>query len=69
MTTTRRRFLTSTTALAAGTWVAPRFTIGQSGPSANSKINLAWIGIGGRGALNLQAWYDAGVLGKVTRRA
>lgn len=54
MTTTRRRFLTSTTALAAGAWMAPRFAIGRSGPSANSRINLACIGVGGRGAINLQ---------------
>jgi len=54
MPTTRRRFLTSTTALAAASWIAPRFAIGRSGPSANGKINLACIGVGGRGALNLQ---------------
>lgn len=54
MTTTRRQFLTSTTALAAGAWLAPRFAIARSGPSANSRINLACIGVGGRGALNLQ---------------
>jgi len=53
MTTTRRRFLTSAT-LATGSWIAPRFAIGQPGPSANSKINLAFIGVGGRGAINLQ---------------
>ncbi len=54
MTTTRRKFLTSTTALAAGSWIAPRFAIARPGPSANSKINLAFIGVGGRGVLNLQ---------------
>lgn len=35
--------------------MAPRFSIGQSGASANSKLNLAFIGVGGRGALNVQA--------------
>ena len=50
----RRRFLSSTTALAAGSWVAPRFAIGKSGPSANGRINLACVGVGGRGALNIQ---------------
>ena len=54
MNATRRRFLASTTALATGAWIAPRFAIGRSGPSANSRINLACIGVGGRGALNLQ---------------
>jgi len=54
MTITRRSFLTSTTALAAGSWIAPRFAIGNSGASANRRINLACIGVGGRGALNIQ---------------
>ena len=52
---TRRHFLTSTAAITAGTWIAPRFAIGQSGPSANEKINLAFIGCGGRGWDNLNA--------------
>ena len=54
LSTTRRNFLTSTSTLAAGAWIAPRFAIGRSGPSANSRINLAFIGVGGRGALNVQ---------------
>lgn len=54
MTTTRRRFLTSTTAFAASSWIAPRFALGQSGTPANSRINLACIGAGGRGAINIQ---------------
>ncbi len=62
MMTTRRRFLTSTTALAAGTWIAPRFAIGQSGGSANKKLNLAFIGVGGRGAHNLQGLADENVV-------
>lgn len=55
MTTTRRRFLTANTALAAASWIAPRFALGSPGPSASSRINLACIGAGGRGALNIQA--------------
>lgn len=54
MNTTRRRFIGSTTALAAGAFVLPRFSIGQSGPSANSRLNRAFIGVGGRGEKNLQ---------------
>ena len=34
--------------------MAPRFAIGQAGASANRKLNLAFIGAGGRGAINLQ---------------
>jgi predicted dehydrogenase len=49
----RRRFLASTAAITAGAWVAPRFSIARPGPSANSRINLAFIGAGGRGLVNL----------------
>lgn len=51
---TRRHFL-GTSALATGAFLAPRFAIGQSGPSANSRINLAFIGVGGRGMDNLNS--------------
>lgn len=54
MTSSRRHFLTSTTAVATGAFVLPRFSIAKPGPSANSKLNLAFIGVGGRGAKNLQ---------------
>ena len=59
---TRRQFLASTSAAAAASWSAPRFAIARSGPSANSKINLACIGVGGRGALNLQAFANENVV-------
>jgi predicted dehydrogenase len=52
--TTRRHLLTAATAFAAGAWLAPRIAIGRAGPPANSRINLAFIGVGGRGAHNLQ---------------
>ena len=42
----RRTFLSTTTAAAAST-VFPQFSIGKPGPSANSKINVAFIGSGG----------------------
>src|SRR4051812_31468120 len=44
----RRTFLKSS-ALAAAAFTLPRFSIGQPGPSANGKINVACIGIGNRG--------------------
>ncbi|MCU0779506.1 MAG: Gfo/Idh/MocA family oxidoreductase, partial [Akkermansiaceae bacterium] len=59
---TRRQFLASTSAAAAASWIAPRFAIARSGTSANSKINLACIGVGGRGALNLQAFANENVV-------
>jgi predicted dehydrogenase len=45
---TRRTFLKSS-AIAATAFSLPRFSIGQTGPSANSKINVACVGIGNRG--------------------
>jgi predicted dehydrogenase len=46
---TDRRTFVKSSALAAGALALPRFAIGQSGPSANSKVNLAVIGAGGMG--------------------
>ncbi|MGC6424648.1 MAG: Gfo/Idh/MocA family oxidoreductase [Lentimonas sp.] len=42
----RRSFMKTTAASAAGAFVLPRFSIGQPGPSANSKVNVAMIGSG-----------------------
>jgi predicted dehydrogenase len=49
----RRRFLGSTASAAAGAFVLPRFAIGQPGPSALSKINVAVIGTTNQGGSNL----------------
>jgi predicted dehydrogenase len=43
----RRKFLKTASAVGAGAFVAPQFSIGQAGPSANSKVNIAMIGGGG----------------------
>src|SRR5512133_1754334 len=45
---TRRAFL-ETSAAAAAAFTLPRFSIGQPGPSAGGKLNVASIGIGNRG--------------------
>lgn len=45
---TRRTFL-KTSAAAAAAFTLPRFSIGQTGIPANSRINVACIGIGNRG--------------------
>lgn len=45
---TRRSFL-KTSAAAAAAFTLPRFSIGQTGVPANSRINVACIGIGNRG--------------------
>jgi len=43
----RRDFLKCAGAVGASTFVLPSFSIGKSGPSANSKLNIAMIGGGG----------------------
>jgi predicted dehydrogenase len=43
----RRNFLKTAAAASAGAFVLPRFSIGQPGPSANSKLNIAHIGASG----------------------
>lgn len=45
----RRNFLKRSTLLGAGAFILPRFSIAQAGASANSKLNLALIGVGGGG--------------------
>ncbi|WP_414665092.1 Gfo/Idh/MocA family oxidoreductase [Horticoccus sp. 23ND18S-11] len=45
---TRRNFI-KTSALAATAFTLPRFSLGQAGVAANSKINVACVGIGNRG--------------------
>ncbi|MEM1108539.1 MAG: Gfo/Idh/MocA family oxidoreductase [Planctomycetota bacterium] len=47
----RRTFLKTTAASAAGANFVPSFAIGQSGPSANSKLNIAMIGAGNIAAM------------------
>ena len=47
--TTRRRFLRSSAAVAAGASHLPQFAIGAPGESSNSKINVAVVGCGGMG--------------------
>ena len=43
----RRNFIKTAAAASAGAFILPRFSIGQPGPSANSKLNIAHIGAGG----------------------
>lgn len=54
---TRRHFLKSTATVAASLHL-PKFAIGSSGPSANSKLNVAIIGSGNRGRASINALVD-----------
>ncbi|MCD6287749.1 MAG: Gfo/Idh/MocA family oxidoreductase [Candidatus Hydrogenedentes bacterium] len=51
----RRNFVRTAAVAATGSVVFPRFSIGKPGPSANSKLNIAFVGAGGRGSSNLNA--------------
>lgn len=64
MNTITRRDLIKTSALAAaGTIFMPHVLTGQTGgQSANSKVNLAFIGAGGRGRINIQALTDENIV-------
>ena len=44
----RRKFIKQTAAATLGTVALPTFSIGKSGPSANSRLNVAMIGAGGQ---------------------
>jgi predicted dehydrogenase len=48
----RRSFFKASGALAAGGLILPGFSIGRAGASANSRVNVAAIGVGGRGGAN-----------------
>ncbi len=43
----RRKFIKTAAVASAGAFILPRFSIGQPGPSANSKLNIAHIGASG----------------------
>lgn len=45
----RRRFIKQSVITATGLYLAPKFAIGKAGASANSKINVACVGIGNMG--------------------
>ena len=47
MKSNRRTFVKAASVAATSAFVLPRFAIGQPGPSANSKLNIAMIGSGG----------------------
>jgi cell division GTPase FtsZ len=50
----RRSFLKKTTALGIGTLIIPNFTRA----SANSKANIAVVGVGGRGTRNFTSFLN-----------
>ena len=47
----RRQFLKKTSLTTASLYLAPKFAIGKAGPSANSRVNVACVGIGNMGSV------------------
>lgn len=51
----RREMIKATALITAGAFTFPNILRGQSGLSANSKVNIAFVGAGGRAKNNIQA--------------
>ncbi len=58
----RRKFVKTTATAATGIYILPRFSIGQEGPPPSSRLNLAFIGAGGRGKDNRQGMADENIV-------
>ena len=58
----RRNFIKTTAAAGAGAFVLPRFSIGQPGPSANSKMNIAMIGVGGIAGMAFDGCHEENIV-------
>ncbi len=57
----RRAFLGSATAAAAISFLPAR-VLGRGGPSPNSKLNIAGVGVGGQGASDLESLSDQNIV-------
>ena len=55
MTITRRAFVTTTAASAAGLMIVPRHVLGRGWQAPSDTVNVALVGVSGMGAVNLQA--------------
>ncbi len=54
----RRHFITTSVGFAGGAYLAPNLLLGQSAESANSKLRIACIGVGGKGESDTGASAD-----------
>ncbi len=50
---TRRKFIRNTSLAAAGFFIVPRYVLGKGYISPSDKLNIAGIGVGGKGIVNL----------------
>ena len=58
--TTRRRFLQETTVAGLGFWVAGGVALGRASKSPNQRVNIACIGVGGKGSSDVDGASRAG---------
>ena len=58
----RRQFVKTASTAAAASFVLPRFSIAQSKKSANEKLNVAFVGVGGIGAMALNGMKSENVV-------
>ena len=58
----RREFIKRSAAVGIAASVLPRFSIGKPGPSANSKMNIAMIGVGGIAGMAFDGCQDENIV-------
>ena len=58
----RRDYIKTTAAAGAGAFLLPRFSIGKPGPLANSKMNIAMIGVGGIAGMAFDGCKDENIV-------
>lgn len=59
-TSSRRMFLRTASAAAAGFLIVPRHVLGKGYTAPSDKLNIAGIGVGGKGAYNLEMAFKSG---------
>ena len=57
----RRRFIRDASVAAAGFFIVPRHVLGRGFVAPSDKLNIAIIGVGGKGAVNIDLAYKSGV--------
>jgi predicted dehydrogenase len=61
-TLSRRAFIRTTTTAAATFMIVKPHVLGRGGPSPNSKLNIAGVGIGGQGGWDIEAVKDENIV-------
>src|SRR5688572_9522928 len=56
----RRKFLRNASVVTAGIFIVPRHVLGCGYVAPSDRLNIAGIGVGGKGAFNLEMAYKSG---------